>query len=48
MKMKSTVRLRARKEVRSIPVEIALEEPSFDVAPSAPTTREAKTDMPKG
>ena len=48
MKMKSTARRRAKKDVLSIPLEISREEPFLVVAPSAPTTREAKTDMPKG
>jgi hypothetical protein len=48
MNMKSTARLRAKKAERSIPLEIAREDPSLVVAPSAPTTRDAKTDMPKG
>jgi hypothetical protein len=46
--MKSTARRRAKKDVRSIPLEISREDPFLVVAPSAPTTRDAKTDMPKG
>jgi len=48
IKMKSALRRRARKVVRSAPLEIPLEDPSLEVDPSAPTTRDAKTDMAKG
>ena len=43
--MKSALRRRARKVVRSAPLEIPLDEPSLEVDPSAPTTKDAKTDM---
>jgi len=46
--MKSALRRRARKVVRSAPLEIPLEDPFFEVDPSAPTTKDAKTDIPKG
>ena len=34
--------------MRSAPLEIPLEDPFFEVDPSAPTTKDAKTDIPKG
>ena len=34
--------------MRSTPLEIPLEDPFLEVEPSAPTTRDAKTDTPKG